>query len=55
MPNANPQLLFLQLGLEAKDGWEQPKELNAVPAAAKQWLKENAGTYRVKRFVVAEK
>ncbi len=51
LPGATPLTLFLQLGLEARDGWEQPKDLSALPAAAKKWLRDNAGTYRIRRGV----
>lgn len=61
-----PRVLFMQLGLTDKDGWKPPtrkdpktnRELidyQAIPAAAQKWLKDNAGTYRIQRFVVAEK
>ncbi len=48
----SPQQLFLRLGLTDKDGWSQPKDFKEFPALAKNWLKENAGTYRLQRFAV---
>jgi hypothetical protein len=50
MPTGAPRTLFLQLGLEAKDGWQQPGDLRELPVAARKWLRDNAGTYRIKRF-----
>jgi hypothetical protein len=47
----NPQSLFLRLGLTEKDGWKQPMNFMEVPAAAKQWLKDNAASYRIQKFV----
>jgi hypothetical protein len=49
----NPQALFLRLGLTDKDGWNTPKNIVEVTAAAKQWLKDNAGSYRIQKFVEA--
>jgi hypothetical protein len=47
-----PQSLFLTLGLTEKDGWKPPPgDLAMQKDAAKKWCKENAGTYRIKRFV----
>jgi hypothetical protein len=42
------------LGLTPEDGWAPPQNFQEVSAAAKAWLKEHAGTYRIQRFV-AEK
>jgi len=50
----NPQGLFFQLGLTEKDGWKQPTDFRKLPDDAKKWLKDNAGKYRVKGYVVAE-
>jgi hypothetical protein len=61
----HPSSLFRRLGLTAKDGWtlQQNKMLNPLngqagfkahqefTAAAKKWLKANAGKYRIKRLV----
>ena len=46
-----PQTVFFMLGLQAKDGWVQPKNFQEFPEAAKKWLKDNAGSYRIQRFV----
>ena len=46
-----PTYLFSSLGLTENDGWKPPDDLRKVPDAAKKWLKENAGTYRIQRFV----
>ncbi len=50
-----PQVLFFRLGLQPKDGWTQPRDGKAIPEAAQKWLKDNADTYRIERFVAAEK
>ena len=42
--------MFNRLGLTDKDGWVPPKGGNYVEAAQK-WVKDNAGTYRIKKFV----
>jgi len=49
-----PQQYFLRLGLTDKDGWKQPRtaqEYKELPNVAKQWLKDNAGKYRIQRYV----
>jgi hypothetical protein len=60
IPRLTPESLFEHLGLTATDGWTPPmKELmgNTVidfekqPEAIKQWLKDNAGKYRIQRYV----
>jgi hypothetical protein len=48
----NPQGAFLRLGLTEKDGWTMSKDATAVNDAAKKWLKDNAETYRVQKFVL---
>jgi hypothetical protein len=45
--------LFNQIGLNAKDGWTQPrniKNIDEVRQAAQNWLREHP-EYRIKRFV----
>jgi hypothetical protein len=63
----NPQNLFMQRimpTLTDKDGWDPPMitimgnkqiDFKALPEAAKKWLKDNAGTYRIQRFVEEKK
>ena len=51
----NPQNVFFRLGLTAKDGWNQPKDIKELPQAAKAWLKDNADKYRIERFVAEKK
>jgi hypothetical protein len=51
--DANPQNLFYRLGIGPKEGWVPPKDFKEFPAEAKKWLKENAGTVRIQRFVRA--
>ncbi len=51
---ANPQAAFGRLNLTAADGWAPPMDFRAHAEAAKRWLKENAGKYRMKRFVRGE-
>lgn len=46
--------IFMQLGLTEKDGYMQPKDFQQIAAAAQKWCKENAGTYRIQRFVAEE-
>jgi hypothetical protein len=48
------QTCFYLLGLQPKDGWVQPQNFQQFPDAAKKWLKDNAGTYRIQRFVTAK-
>jgi hypothetical protein len=49
-----PQSVFFRLGLKPADGWTQPRDYRETSEAARKWLKEHAGTYRIQRFV-AEK
>jgi hypothetical protein len=51
----SPQNSFFQLNLTEKDGWTPPRDLNDLPEAAKKWLKDNAGKYRIERFAAEEK
>ncbi len=51
----SPQALFFRLGLQPKDGWTQPKDFKELPEAAQKWLKDHAESYRIERFVSAEK
>jgi hypothetical protein len=46
-----PLSLFLYIGLTQKDGWKAPNDLKALPDAAQEWLKKNAGEYRIRRYV----
>jgi hypothetical protein len=49
-----PQMIFGRLNLSDKDGWKPGPFQNfqmEFPEAAKKWLKDNADTYRIKRFV----
>jgi hypothetical protein len=49
---ATPGWLFSQLDVSFKDGWTSPDGDTAVLyAAAKQWVKAHANTYRIQRFV----
>jgi len=50
-----PAMAFASLNLTAKDGWVQPQDLKQFPDAAKKWLKENAGKYRIKQWVEDKK
>ena len=45
------QNTFFLLGLEPKDGWNQPVDSNLLPTEAKKWLEANAGKFKMKRFV----
>lgn len=46
-----PASLFFRLNLGPKDGWTPPADANRIPEAAKKWLVDNAGKYRLERFV----
>jgi hypothetical protein len=52
-----PQTLFNQLGLDKNDGWTPPQPVagqnyaTAFAEAARAWIDQNSGTYRIKRFV----
>lgn len=51
-----PLSVFYQLGVTAKDGWQPPKRITSpqdFPNAARAWLREHAGTYRIQRIVPA--
>jgi hypothetical protein len=50
-----PMNTFAALHLTPKDGWTPPQDLTKVPDAAKKWLKDNADTYRIKKFVEEKK
>jgi len=53
----NPQNMFYMLGLTPQDGWQQPQNVktnNDIIDAMKKWVKDNADSYRIKKFV-AEK
>jgi hypothetical protein len=63
-PRLMPQSLFNQLGVTDKNGFTPPtKEVmgqkqvdyQQLPAYTQQWLKDNAGKYRIQRFVYDEK
>jgi hypothetical protein len=42
------------LNLQPADGW-QAVGFQQLETAAKQWIKDNAGKYRLKRYVVEPK
>jgi len=46
-----PQGVFFMLGLTEKDGWKYPKDQSKLADEAKKWCKDNAGKYRINRFV----
>jgi hypothetical protein len=48
----SPVGLFNRLGVEAKDGWTSPQStFQDYAAAAKNWVQEHAGSYRIQRYV----
>jgi hypothetical protein len=52
------QQAFFRLGLTEKDGWKPPQFKNfqkEFPPLVKKWLKDNAETYRIQRFVAEKK
>jgi hypothetical protein len=55
----SPQVAFARLGLTEKDGFKYVPapgdQANAYENVAKAWLKDNAGKYRVQRFVSDKK
>lgn len=51
----HPQTLFYLLRPTVRDGWVQPPQAQDIPDAAKQWLKARADSYRLKRYVPAQK
>ena len=53
----NPQRLFYQLGVHPEDGWKPPQKANAeeLRQAIQEWIKSNAESFRIKRYVAAEK
>jgi hypothetical protein len=46
---------FFRLQLTKDDNWTQPTNGNNFAEAAQAWLKDSAGTYRIKRFVADTK
>jgi hypothetical protein len=52
----HPQILFNQLGVTQKDGWQPPVRVTSpqdYPNAMRAWLREHAGTYRIQQIVPA--
>jgi hypothetical protein len=49
----NPQSLFYMID-PIKQGFKQPRDFRQYPAAARQWLKANAGTIRIQRLISDE-
>lgn len=45
------QYLFNKLGVTQKDGWTPPMNFQQFPEAAQQWLRQNAATFRIQRYV----
>ncbi|MFO0878971.1 MAG: hypothetical protein U0840_16635 [Gemmataceae bacterium] len=50
-----PRGLFFRLGITEKDGWKPPQDFSKLSDEAKKWLRDNAGTYRLKKFVPADR
>jgi hypothetical protein len=46
-----PQISFGRLGLTKDDNWTPPADATKFADAAKAWLKENAGSYRIRKLV----
>jgi hypothetical protein len=44
-------MYFQRLGVTAQDGFKPPQNGQDFTAAAQKWVKDNAGTYRIKRVV----
>lgn len=49
--NIQPLSLFFRLGITPQDGFTRPQNFKELPAEAKKWLRANAETYRIKKFV----
>lgn len=47
----NASTVFYRLNLTKNDGWQPPKDYKQFEAEAKKWLKSNAKTYRIKKYV----
>jgi hypothetical protein len=47
----NPQNLFFRLNPTDKDGWKPPQNGQNIAEEAKKWLKDNAGKYKMTRYV----
>lgn len=47
----HPKPVFDLLGIEAKDGFNPPKDVTGARLAAENWLIDNHAKYRVTRFV----
>jgi hypothetical protein len=52
------QPVFFKLGVNEKDGWKGPQavrgRIQTIEMATRDWLKANAGKYRIKRYVAEE-
>jgi hypothetical protein len=46
---------FLSLGLTPAEDWRVPGDFKEIAPAARKWLTDNAGTYRIQRLVTSEK
>jgi hypothetical protein len=46
-----PQGIFSLLGVTEKDGWKQPMNFQQTPAEARKWLGDNAGKFKMTRYV----
>jgi hypothetical protein len=47
----NPQQTWYKIGAGPADGFNPPADFKQLGDAAKTWLKANAATYRIKKFV----
>lgn len=47
--------LFVRLGLTKRDGWKPAKSDTEAAAAAREWLRTHAATYRIRRYVAEDK
>jgi hypothetical protein len=50
----SPRQAFARLGLGPRDGWKVPEDAAAFDVAARKWLKENAGKYKLTRYARGE-
>jgi hypothetical protein len=56
--STNPYQLFQRLGITEKDGWTPPRNAKSqddIRQAVETWVREKGGSYRIQRYVAAEK
>jgi hypothetical protein len=51
LTNGSPLMYFQRLGVTAQDGFKPPQNGQDYAGIAQKWVKEHAGSYRIKRVV----